>query len=127
MNSVPYNSHTNELFLSNNISKFHDIIKCEQMKLVFQFKNKDLPIELNELFIFNHEISNYETRNVKKQGFFIPNVNTDNFGLKSLRFSAPSLWNKHLKIDNTINSYTKLTSFKKNLNQFFIKGYKEEE
>ena len=70
------------------------------MKLVFQFKNTELPIELNELFIFNHEISNYETRNVKKQGFFISNVNTDNFGLKSLRFSAPSLWNKHLKIDN---------------------------
>ena len=84
----------------------------------FQFKNKDLPIEFNELSIFNHEISNYETRNVKKQSFFIPNVNTDNFGLKSLRFSAPFLWNKHLKIDNTINSFTKITSFKKNC--FFV-------
>ena len=52
---------TNQLFLSNNILKFQDIIKCEQMKLVFQFKNKDLPNELNELFIFKHEISNYET------------------------------------------------------------------
>ena len=59
--------------------------------------------------------------NVKKQGFFIPNVNTDNFGLKSLRFSAPSLWNKHLKIDNTINSFTKLTSFKKYLINFLLK------
>ena len=46
---IQNNSHTNELFLSNNILKFHDIIKCGQMKLVFQFKNKDLPIELNEL------------------------------------------------------------------------------
>ena len=69
MNSVPYNSHTNELFVSNNILKFHDIIKCEQMKLVFKFKNKVLPIELNELLFFNHEISNYETRNVKKTRF----------------------------------------------------------
>ena len=73
------------------------------------------------------EISNCETRNVNKQGFFIPNVSTDNFGLKSLSFSAPSLWNKHLKIDNTINSFTKLTLFKKYLNQFFIKGCKEDE
>ena len=41
------------------------------MKVVFQFKNKD-------------EISNYEICDVKKQDFFIPNVNTDNFGYKSL-------------------------------------------
>ena len=106
------NCHTNQLFLSNNILKFKDI-KCDQMKVVFQLKNKDLPNELNELFIF----CNYET------GFFIQNVNTDNFGYKSLRFSAPSLWNKHLKIDNSINLFTKLTHFKKYLNQFFIKGY----
>ena len=59
INTAPYNSHTNQSFLSNNILKFQDIIKCDQMKLVFQFTNKDLPIELKELFIFNHEISNY--------------------------------------------------------------------
>ena len=46
--------------------------------------------------------------NIKKQRFFIPNVNIDKFGYKSLRFSAPSLWNKHLKIDNSINLLKKL-------------------
>ena len=46
-------------FYQNNILKFQDI-KCEQMKLVFQFINKDLSNELTALYIFNHEISKYE-------------------------------------------------------------------
>ena len=126
INSAPFNSHTNGLFFSNNILKFQDVIACEQMKLVFEFKNKNLPKELNDLFTFNHEISNYQTRNARKQGFFIPTINTDNFGQKSLRFSAPILWNQHLKLDESINLFSKLVSFKKYLKQFYINGYKEE-
>ena len=44
-----FNSNTNNLFEENKLLKLDDIIKLEQLKLVFLFKNWDLPNELNTL------------------------------------------------------------------------------
>ena len=38
INFAPFNGHTNILFNSDKLLKFQDIIKFEQMKLVFEFK-----------------------------------------------------------------------------------------
>ena len=53
INNAPYNSHTNNLFQENKLLKLDDVIKIEQLKLVFLFKNWDLPKELNNLFELN--------------------------------------------------------------------------
>ena len=37
LNFAPLNSHTNSLFLLDKVIKFTDVIKIEQLKLVFQF------------------------------------------------------------------------------------------
>ena len=37
-----FNSNTNNLFEENKLLKLDDIIKLEQLKLVFLFKNGDL-------------------------------------------------------------------------------------
>ena len=42
MNFAPFNSHTNDLFVSNNILKFKDIIHMEQIKTAYEFINKSL-------------------------------------------------------------------------------------
>ena len=39
INFSPMNSHTNILFLNNKILKLYDIIKLQQMKLVFRYSN----------------------------------------------------------------------------------------
>ena len=43
INNAPYNSHTNNLFQENKLLKLDYVIKIEQLKLVFLFKNGDLP------------------------------------------------------------------------------------
>ena len=83
INHAPYNSHTNNLFEENKLLKLDDIIKFEQLKLGFLFKNGDLPKELNTLFKLN--INTYNTRNASKGGLSIPKINTTSFGIKSLR------------------------------------------
>ena len=65
INFAPFNGHTNILFNSDTLLKFQDIIKFEQMKLVFEFKTNTLPLDLNNLF---QEI-NCLTRNVAKKVF----------------------------------------------------------
>ena len=79
------------MFFDNKLLKFDDIICVEQLKLVFDFKNINLPIELLDLFKPNSDINSHITRNVFKGGIFIPQVKTTNFGIKSLRYSAAVL------------------------------------
>ena len=78
INHAPY-SHTSNLFEENKLLKLDDIIKFEQLKLVFLFKNGDLPKELNTLFKLN--INPYNTRNASKGSLSIPKINTTSFGI----------------------------------------------
>ena len=48
-------SHTNNMVFDNELLKFDDIINVEQLKLVFDFKNKKLPTELLDLFKLNSD------------------------------------------------------------------------
>ena len=88
--NTPFNSNTNNLFEENKLLKFDDIIKLEQLKLVFLFKNGDLPNELNNLFKLN--VSSYNTRNASRGGLSIPKINATSFGSRSLRYSASVTW-----------------------------------
>ena len=78
INNGPFNSHTNNLFEENKLLKLDDIIKIEQLKLVFLFKNGELPKELNNLFELN--INTYNTCKASKGGLKIPKMNTTSFG-----------------------------------------------
>ena len=57
LNFAPINSHTNSLFLLDKVIKFTDVIKIEQLKLVFQFKHKLLPMDILNLFELNSAVS----------------------------------------------------------------------
>ena len=119
INFAPFNSHSNNLFISNEFLKFGEIIIMEQMKLIFDFKMNNLPTELMNLFKFNHNVSNYTTRNASKKGIFIPHIITESFGAKSLKYSAALLWNNHLKIDDKINLFNKVGPFRRYLKIYF--------
>ena len=80
----------NNMFLGNKLLKIDDIVKVEQLKLVFDFKN--LQIDLLDLFKLNSDINSGITH-VSKGGIFIPQIKTTNFGIKTLRYSATVLWN----------------------------------
>ena len=83
INFAPFNSHTNDLFISLKFGK--NII--EQMKLIFDFKMNNLPTELMNLFKCNHNVSNYTTRNASEKAIFIPRIITESFGAKSPNYS----------------------------------------
>ena len=45
------------MFFDNKLLNIDDIIKVEQLMLVFDFRNKNLPIELLDLFKLNSDIN----------------------------------------------------------------------
>ena len=120
-----YNSHTNTLFYSDKILKFEDIIKLEKMKIIFEYKINCLPLDLTNLFHENKDINSQVTCNVSKGGMFIPQIHTKTFGKNSLKYSAAVLWNDHLKVDERINSFTKIGPFKKYFKNFYFSIYDE--
>ena len=113
---------TNNLFEENKLLKLDDIIKIEQLKLVFLFKNGDLPKELNNLCELN--VNTYNTRNASKGGLKIPKMNTTSFGNRSLRYSGSTPWNnciKPIKDFIDIKSKSQLKSYEKNCISIVIK------
>ena len=120
---APFNSHTSHMFFDNKLLKFDDIICVEQLKLVFDFKNKNLPIELLDLFKLNSDINSHITRNVSKGGIFITQVKTTNFGIKSLRYSAAVLWNNFIKANEIKITETGIS--KQYLKDYLVSLYKD--
>ena len=110
INHDPFNSHTNNLFEENKLLKLDDIIKFEQLKLVFLFKNGGLPKELNTLFKLN--INTYNTRNASKGVPSIPMINTTSFGIRSLRYSASVTWNECIKSINDFKDIKSINQLK---------------
>ena len=119
----PY-SHTNELFIRNELIKLEDIIKIEQLKLVFDFKIKKLPNDLQNLFQFNSEIHTHLTRNVINEGIYVPQINTSSYGNNSIRYSAPVIWNTLIKNSNEINNIKTLSMLKLYLKNYYLSKYK---
>ena len=79
--------------------------------------------DILNLFELNSVVSSQFTRNVFDEGFIIPRIYTTSFGNKSLRYSAPLLWNNFLKGNSEINSIKKLVTFKSYLIKLFLKSY----
>ena len=112
INFAPFNSHTNNMFLNNELLKFDDLIKVEQLKLIFDFKNKNLPVDLLDFFKLSSDINSHITRSASKGCMFISQIKTTNFGIKSLRYSAAVLWNNFIKC-NEVNDIRNIGLFKK--------------
>ena len=124
INHAPFNSHTNELFIKNELVKLEDIIKIEHLKLVFDFKNKNLPNDLQNLFQYNNEIHTHVTRNVKNEGLYVPQINTSSYGINSIRYCAPVIWNTLVKYNNEVNNVKTTSMFKFYLKKYYLSLYK---
>ena len=92
MNFSQYNSHT-PLFVKDKLLTFHDIITLNKLKLPFDFKLNALPEDLCILFHLNSTLHSYSTRSVTKQGSFVPGIQSTSYGIKTVKFSVPVIWN----------------------------------
>ena len=85
-----FRSPTNHLFLKHKILKVRDVIKFYQLKLVYEYFENALPIDLMSLFKKSIEVHNYQLR----RRLHIPSISTSMYGNLSIKYSCPVLWNK---------------------------------
>ena len=113
--------------------KVRDIIKSQQLKLVYEFYKNLLPIDLQCLFEFDSDIHNYPTNSALKHLLHIPRIYTATYGNKSIKYHCPILWNSTVKnnitIDNNIknnvaiNQVHNVFQFKRTLKKHFLYTY----
>ena len=105
-----FNSHTNALFTDLKILKVDDVIKLNLPKFIYDFNHDLLPAELSDIFNYNSNIHNYNTRSTVIQGLFIPEISTTNYGTKSISIKVrlfgmiyPKLYLQSMKFILLIN------------------------
>ena len=84
-----YNFPTKELFKSYRIVKLNHCYLEDLGKLMYKSINNYLPIGLEELFVLNETIHNYNTRNVRAPHMYVMKTN---IMLNSFLIQSPKLW-----------------------------------
>ena len=85
-----FGAHTNPIFVSLRILKFEDIIKLQIGKVMYLYKNGQLPDSFNDMFLLNCDIHSYNTRN--KNSFRLPYCRTV-VRKFSICFQGPKIFN----------------------------------
>ena len=124
-----FRSPTNSLFIKHKILKVREVIKLQQLQLLYNFLDNSLPSNLMNLFKLNMEVHSHKTR----QMFHVPCVDTSIYGINSIRFHCPNLWNNTwsngVVINNDRNSKVRFESvnsihkFKRVLKNHFLFSY----
>ena len=93
---APFGAHTNQLFINLNLLKLRDIIKLNQLMLVYDYYEGNLPADLMTLFRPSSEVhsTNMQLNSTIKNLIHIPTINTLTYGNRSIKYSCAKLWNE---------------------------------
>ena len=113
-------SHSEPLFKSLNLIKFNDGIELQILSFVYQWSHRLLPHCFSEYFKFTSSVHSYSTRQSSKRNLYLASVNTTQYGLRSLKFTGPRLWNS---LPTSLTTSNSLRIFCKTLKNSMLNCY----
>ena len=69
------------------------MITLNKLKPVLDYKLKEIPDDLCNLFHLNSTVHSYCTRSVTKEVFFVSIIRSTSYGINTLKCSVPVTWN----------------------------------
>ena len=103
--------------------KVNEIIEMQQLKIVLEFNLNSLPTDLTHLFKISKEIHEHETCSAHNNCLFIPSVKTTKYGINSLTYKGPVLWNKMSRYIPEINKIKNVKHFKSIIKEYYLSTY----
>ena len=93
---APFNSNTDNLFIDLGILKVRDVIKLNQLKVVYDFHHKMLPDDLMSLFLLSKNIhtTNQVLNSAMNNLLYLPGFHTVTYGKNSIKYHCAKLWNE---------------------------------
>ena len=117
--NTSWRSHTDVLFVENNVLKINDLYRYSLGQFMYQLNNNTLPSAFNLIFIKNKTIHKYPTR--QSDEFHLPFTRT--LLAKSIftyMYVGPKLWTI---LDVSINNAPSLNSFKFKFKKYCLRNY----
>lgn len=112
LNNSRFDAHTNPIFNTLQLLKFNDICKLQTGQFMFSCKNNLLPNYLQNLFILNSQVHNYNTR--RANAFHTASARTK-LRQFSVIFRGPIFYNS---LNNDITISASLSYFSKKLKKY---------
>ena len=112
-----WNSHTNPIFMKNNLLKLRELNVLQVGLFMFKFVNNMIPASFAHFFVFNKDIHQHDTRiknNIHQIQF------RTNLRGSCIKVYGPKIWNS---IPNAIKNLKTLYSFKKQFKKDLIQKY----
>ena len=80
------------LFIIFAILKVHDLHKLQLGNFVFAWRQQATPAQFKFYFIQATSVHGYNTRFASGKNLTLPNVNTTQYGIRSITFYGAKLW-----------------------------------
>ena len=114
-------SHSEPLFKSLNLLKLNDVIESQILSFVYQWSRRLLPPCFSEYFEFTSSVHFYSTRQSCNRNLYVTWVKyTTQYGLRSVKFTGPRLWNS---LPTSITNSNSLRIFRKTLKNSILNCY----
>ena len=102
-------SHSEPLFKSLNLLKLNDFIESQILSFLYQWSRRLLP-----------PCFRGQSRQSCNRNLYVASVNTTQYGLRSIKFNGPCLWNS---LPTSITNSNSLRIFRKTLRNSMLNCY----
>ena len=136
MTFAPYDSNTDQSYIDLGLLKVREVIKLNQLKIVYDFYDKKLPQDLMSLFILSNNVhtTNLTLNSAINNLIHIPSFDTIKYGQNSIKYHCAKLWNDmfptgriqvdgHSMNDVHLSKINTIHYFKKVLKKHFLFQY----
>ena len=86
-------AHSDPLFIRFAILKVQDLNKLQLGNFVFTWRQQSTPAHFKSCFTLATSVHDYNTRFAYGGNLALPNVNTTQYGIRSIKFYGAKLWN----------------------------------
>ena len=142
MTFAPFNSNTDQSFIDLGLLKVREVIKMNQLKVVYDFYDKKLPNDLMSLFLLSSNVhsTNQVLNSAINNLIHIPSFDTVIYGKNSIKYHCAKLWNDmfptgFIQIDDNrkkdshihLSKINSIHYFKKVLKKHFLFTYSSDD
>ena len=136
MTFAPFRSNTDQSYIDLGLLKVRDVIKTNQLKIVYDYYDQKLPDDLMSLFVLssNVHMTNQVLNSAINNLIHIPAFGTITYGKNSIKYHCAKLWNDMFptgyiqvdidrKKDIHLSKINSIHYFKKVLKKHFLFKY----
>ena len=89
-----FHDHVSHLYKELNLLKLRDFVTLQNLLLVHDYFNNNLPESFSGFFTLSREMHTHATRGAMRGQLYVPNTESARFGRKSIKLKSILSWNK---------------------------------